>query len=824
VSSVPAINRLAGTAVRPYAVLLYAQTALVLLALGLPLTSAPQLDRPLPIPGSLSIYVADVVVLLAIASWLVVRLLLPAEERGAWLRTPVIGLPLVAFAALLVPGIIRGHERYGASYLGQPARLVLYAALAFAMTEIRPGDVYRGIVAVFYAGAAWQAALGVYHIATGTSQTPISELSTGGVRALSLTTGMYLAGALLLAIINLELDRSNRWRAVHLSVAGLAAFGVAVAFGRTTFLALVLVLPFLVWRLRELRARTMRLWRWWVPMGAVAVGLVLVFVPGIASTFAHRVSANPLTDKSVEWRVRGIHAALTGMKSGQWRPADVATVLDPNVNHLANGDFESGTKGWLVQGGRISTIDSGNPFFGRRSLELVTRGRKVDEGLYSTPVIATRGQTWSFSIWLKGTQGGERVNIAIWQYANGEAGTGQINFPVTLSLTPTQYFVTTTIKDADTTHVRALVRTADRPQAITVYADKAKLRGKVLAELGPNRGIYPYTFSGGGVVPPRISPTGVWEPVDGAAFGRPGPNLLTNAGFEQGTAGWSAHGSQIGIIPSNNPAFGVSTLDVKTDGEGENEGVYSKAVPARAGQTWTFSVWLKGTQGGEIADVSVWEYGADGAGTGQANYPVTLSISPTQYSVTTSVINPNTTQIRAVVRSRARQPLDFYADAANLDSRTAPGAAGSSASASAAKPPRSSFDIREPLLGLGFGRTVSYVWHGRFYRVAGDPDNSYVFILAGGGALALAAFLFLMGAYVRDAWRRLRASHGRDNALVAWALATWFIVAVNAAMAPFLPRPKILLTLWALLLLPALVRSAREERAAEPSRATESSR
>jgi hypothetical protein len=822
VSSVPAVHRLVGTAVRPQAVIVYAQTALFLLALGLPMTSAPKLDRPLPIPGSLSIYVADVVVMLAVASWLAARLLVPAGERGAWLRTPVIGLPLAAFAALLVPGIIRGHERYGASYLGQPARLVLYAALAFAMTELRPGDVYRGIVAVFYAGAAWQAGLGVYHLATGTSQTPISELSTGGVRALSLTTGMYLAGALLLAVINLELDRSKRWRAVHLVVAGLATFGIVVAFGRTTFLALVLVLPFLLWRLSELRARTLRLWRWWVPIGAVAIALVLVLVPGIASTFAHRVSANPITDRSVEWRVRGIHAALTGMRSGQWRPAGVATVLNPNVNHLPNGDFETGTKGWLVQSGRISTIDSDNPFFGRRSLELVTRGRKVDEGLYSTPVIATRGQTWTFSIWLKGTTTGERVNVAIWQYDNGEGGTGQLNFPVTLSLTPTQYFVTTTIKDSHTTHLRALVRTAGRPQAITVYADTAKLRGKVLAELGPNRGIYPYTFTGGGVVPPRIAPDGVWEPVDGAAFGRPGPNLLTNAGFEQGTAGWSAQGSQIGIIPSNNPAFGAQTLEVKTKGEGDDEGVYSEAVPAHAGQTWTFSIWLKGTRGGETTDVSVWEYGADGAGTGQANYPVTLSISPTQYSVTTSVINPDTTQIRALVRTRAQQPLDFYADAANLELRSAPST--TRATAGASNPPRSSFDIREPLLGLGFGRTVSYVWHGRFYRVAGDPDNSYVFILAGGGALALAAFLFLLGAYVRDAWRRLRVSRGRDNALVAWALATWFIFAVNAAMAPFFPRPKILLAFWALLLLPALVRGAREERAAEPSRATEPSR
>jgi hypothetical protein len=53
---------------------------------------------------------------------------------------------------------------------------------------------------------------------------------------------------------------------------------------------------------------------------------------------------------------------------------------------------------------------------------------------------------------------------------------------------------------------------------------------------------------------------------------------------------------------------------------------------------------------------------------------------------------------------------------------------------------------------------------------------------------------------------------GSDRRLVVWALSAWFIIAVNCAMAPFLPRPKIVLSLWAVMLVPALVRKARRER------------
>ena len=123
-----------------------------------------------------------------------------------------------------------------------------------------------------------------------------------------------------------------------------------------------------------------------------------------------------------------------------------------------------------------------------------------------------------------------------------------------------------------------------------------------------------------------------------------------------------------------------------------------------------------------------------------------------------------------------------------------------------------SYQIDEPLLGLGFGRETQYVWQGFYYRVKGDPDNSYVFLLAGGGILALGGFLLLLWGFVRDAFRRLRSAVGTDRGLVIWALSAWFILAVNFAMAPFLPRPKIVLSFWAVMLVPALVRKARKER------------
>jgi hypothetical protein len=307
----------------------------------------------------------------------------------------VLGWPLLAFAVLLVPGIVRGHERYGVSLVSQPVRLVIYAGVALAMTEIRPAQAWRWITAGLYAGAVWEAILAAYYIATGKSQTSIDVLSTGGTRVLSLTTGMFLATVLVAAIVNIDLERSTGRRLVHMFFGLVAACGMVLSYGRTTFLALAVVLVFLVWALPEARRIGIRSWRWWVPALVALAAAVAVLAPSTATRVADRVTANPLTDHSVRWRLAGIHAALAGMKDGQWDTRSGLLTADPTGNHLTNGSFEFGTSGWQVQGGSIYTIPALASGFGTRSLALQTTGARTTKVGIPRPSWPRRGRRGS---------------------------------------------------------------------------------------------------------------------------------------------------------------------------------------------------------------------------------------------------------------------------------------------------------------------------------------------------------------------------------------------------------------------------------------------
>jgi Carbohydrate binding domain len=799
-SSVPALARLVThSTLHPRAAVVRGQYLLVLAGLALPLTSAPGLDRQILV-GGVAVYLSDVIVGLAVVSYFAVRSMSGSADRAVILRTSVLGWPLLAFAMLLVPGILRGHERFGASLVGQPLRLVVYAGIALAMTEIRPRAAYRGITAVFYAGTMWQLVIAAYHVATGTSQTPINELSTGGTRVLSLTTAMYLAAALVLALLNLELDRRRRWRFFHLGIAALAAAGVALSYSRTTYLALLLILPFLIWHLRGVRAAVRRLWPLWAALLVAAAVGIAVAAPQVGSRLADRVTANPLTDHSVRWRARGIEAALAGMRSGEWRPAD-QLALDPAANYLVNGGFESGVGGWFTQNASLRTFRAAEASFGDRSLEMVTSGVAYDEGLYSAPVVAVKGQTWTFSIWLQGAVGGESMNVAIWQYDNSESGVGQVNFPVTLSTIPTKYVVTTTITNPKTTHIRALVRTfVENPERYTIRADLASLHGDERAA-GAHA-----LLDEGEVVGPIVAPGGGWDalvrpirPVDG--------NELVEPGFEAGTQGWSIQGGTLATVGALESRFGHRSAEVLASGNNSDEGIYSDPVPAAAGQLWRFSMWLSAAVEDERANISIWQYDAAGKGRGQSNLPVVLSPRPTRYSLMARITDPRTVAIRALVRTReAGSQMRIEADNAALQQVAVFPVIGDSGTGTGG----SSLQLDEPLLGLGFGRDTPYVWEGKFYRVAGDPDNSYVFLLAGGGILALGGFLALLAFFLRDLVRRLHSSAGTEHALLVWVAAAWFILLVNCAMAPFLPRPKLVLTMWVLMLLPALVGRGRK--------------
>jgi hypothetical protein len=760
--AVPTGGDLAERLTRP---LELAPLVLVTAALVLPLTAAPQLDESFSGSGGVSIFIADVIVGLALATWAIARIVQRRDERPPF-RTPLVGWPVVVFALALAPGIWRGHVRWDASLIGQPARLALYAGIAAVVVGTRPRDLYRAITVVFYAGTFWQAALATYHLATGTAQTPIRFLSTGGTRTLALLTAMYLGGALILALLNLDLDRDRRRQVLHLVVAVLASLGVVLSFSRTSFVALLATLPVLVWALPQMRRNVRRLWPIWVPLAIAVFAGVALAVPTFGPTLVDRVSGNPLEDQSVRWRLRAIDEALGGFRGEPpVRPGVARYDTAPNV--LTNGSFERGVAEWQIQGGEIATVASNNLNFGHLTLRMTTDGRNEDQGLYSELIPTKAGEDWTFSVWLKGAEGGERVNVSLWTYDARDQGVAQTNAPVSLTVGPMRYSVTTRIEDPTAVGVRALVRTAGFSQAVTILADEARVERLE-----------------------RESPRSV----------------LSDSDFEFGTGGWQTQGGNIDNPPLE-AVFGNRSLSVTTDGSNPDQGAYSPFAGARPGEAWTFSLWLQGAEGGEALNIGVWEYDARGNGLGQGNLPVTLTTEPRRLSFTWVITKDETRRMRAVIRTRSAQKMTAYADGVHLERAVPPfpflplG----NRPVELGEVPSGALQADEVLLGSGFGRESTFLFEGRVYPVVGGPDNSYVFVLAGSGVLGLGGLLLVMGVFVHDTWRRIRATRGYQRALVIWALATWFVFMVNCLMAPFLPRPKLVLTIWALMLVPAIV-------------------
>lgn len=742
-----------------------ARLAIVLLAVALPLTEAPHTRTALPLPGSVSIFMSDLLVLAAVALWAFERIWQKSVTRAS---SPLLKWPLLLVGLSLIPGIVRGHERYGEGLVGQPVRLVLYAAIGLAVLSLRPRDVYWGLVAVLYAGTTWQLALGGYSLATGVAQTSSSLLSTGGNRVLSLGAGMYLAAAFLIALLNLEFDRGPR-RWLHLAVAGLALVAEALTFGRTTYVALALLVPVAFLTLRETRSFVLRKWPVWAAF-AVVVVVGAALTPSVGSTLIDRVSANPANDTTVRWRFGSFGAALAGLKSGEWKAAEPPD----NLNRLSDASFEHGVGDWLMQGGSRASVPVNFVTFGQHALRVETDGAAFDEGPYSKPILTHVGQTWKFGVWLRGAQGGELVNVGIWEYATDGTHTGYANLPVVLTSQMAFHTIQMTVTNPKTTYVRAIIRTRSDPQAAIYYADQ--------------------TFM---VSLPTPKPAA------------PADNTLANGGFENGTAGWSMQGGQFTWVRAKSPALGELSGRMTTDGEAVDEGFYSDAVPARKGENWTFSIWLQGTTSQEVVAVELWEYGADGETSHQTSAPFGLTESMDRYFVQMRVTEPDTTEIRALVRTwGVPQSVDITADRASLTRDDPPGKAAGGAGARAGGS-AAGWPAEEALLGLGFGRNVNYIWNGAAYHSAGDPHNSYIWILAGGGVFALASLLLLLGTFLWDAIRRARASISFERALVLWAIGTWFIFMVNALTGPILSDSTFLLTVWIVLLVPALVSSKR---------------
>jgi O-antigen ligase len=276
------------------------RAVLVFAALALDFTAIGALDEP--ITGLGGVYPADVILVLAIASWVAAWLIAPADARPKPLRTPLLGWPLVLFAVVMLVAVLRGHEAYGASLLGQPLRLFLYAGIGLALTGITPRAFYQGIVVVFYAGTVYQALLAAYHLSAGTSVTPTFTLSTGGIRVISLGASMYLTGALVLALINLGHEQRANRRALHVVIALLALFGITLSFGRAAFAIAAIVLPLMLVLLRRTRRAVLALLPLFIPALVIAALYLPRTIPSLFPTLEARVTADQSTDINVRWR------------------------------------------------------------------------------------------------------------------------------------------------------------------------------------------------------------------------------------------------------------------------------------------------------------------------------------------------------------------------------------------------------------------------------------------------------------------------------------------------------------------------------------------
>lgn len=302
------------------AVLIFAAFAIDLFE-PLPLTGV------LPLPTGVQIYPSDVLALLAVGSWAAAWLIGPREARPSSLRTRVLSWPLLLFGLALLAALIHGHLRYGTSIVSLSLRFLVYAGIAAAITDLRPREAYRALVVLFYAATVWQALVAGHDIATGTTSTGSANLSTGGERILSGSTAMFMIGALLLALLNLERDRRASRIALHLLIVALAAFALANTFARANFALVVLLVPLFLLVFRRVRFRAATFVPLAVPFVVATAMLVPRADPSFFPTVVDRVTASTSTDTSVKYRKEAYaavweqirEAPVTG--SGFGRPA-----------------------------------------------------------------------------------------------------------------------------------------------------------------------------------------------------------------------------------------------------------------------------------------------------------------------------------------------------------------------------------------------------------------------------------------------------------------------------------------------------------------------
>jgi hypothetical protein len=278
-------------------------TILVIAALTLELT-IPQLNQALPLGIGTEIFPSDVVVVLAVAAWFVERGFRTEAKSPALpsLRSPALGLPLLLFAVVIGESAVRGHNAYGASLVGRPLRMFLYAAIALAIVRVDTRRLYKAIVIAFYTATVWELLNAFYYMANGGSQSIAPDLSTGGTRYLSIAVSLYLSGTFFLALINLSIATSAGARPLHAAMLILSAVEIGLAFSRGTFITVGLLGSILFIFLRDVRRGALSMLPLVVPLFLLGVLFLARSNSTVIPTFVKRINPSITADQSVHWR------------------------------------------------------------------------------------------------------------------------------------------------------------------------------------------------------------------------------------------------------------------------------------------------------------------------------------------------------------------------------------------------------------------------------------------------------------------------------------------------------------------------------------------
>lgn len=287
------------------------QALLYAAVFALPLTGIDQFSQLVPL-GSVNLSVQDLLILVGLGSWAFGSLV--ARGRGesppALPLSPLLVWPFAAFAVLIIIPLLRGHYAYGASLLGQPLRLIAYAAIVLPLAGVTPERMYRLLLWVFYTGTVVTMVWAAYFIATGRSQTASGDLSTGGSRPLAISTSLYCAGALFLALLTVRNAPRRARSLLHLGMAALALTGVVLGFGRGVFAGVALVLVVLLVSSSGVRRGVFMSLPLALPFLALLAILVVHVAPSLVSSFEHRISASPSQDANVQWREKASASVL----------------------------------------------------------------------------------------------------------------------------------------------------------------------------------------------------------------------------------------------------------------------------------------------------------------------------------------------------------------------------------------------------------------------------------------------------------------------------------------------------------------------------------